>query len=159
MKIALSTLLDIPAEQAWSAVRQSRLLEHVASPLQAFEPVDPPALPEQWSDGSYLVRLRLFGWLPLGTQWIVISTLEQGPDRYRLRDDGRGALVAKWDHLITIEPITRNWCRYTDEVEVQAGFLTPAITAFAHVFYRHRQRRWRGLVAAGFKPLLQGEPA
>lgn len=159
MRITLSTLLDVSAEDAWSAVRQSQLLEHVAWPLQVFEPVQPPALPAQWSDGRYLVRPRFFGVLPLGTQWIVISTLEQGPDRYRLRDNGNGTLVSRWDHLITIEPVTGNRCRYIDEVEIEAGPLTLPIAAYAQLFYRHRQRRWRGLVASGFKPLSNGRPA
>lgn len=35
---------------------------------------------------------------------------------------------------------------YTDEIEIQAGWLTPVIWLFAHVFYRHRQRRWKALL-------------
>lgn len=46
MRIKLSTILEVPADRAWSAVGQSRLLEYVAHPLQVFEPLDPPALPQ-----------------------------------------------------------------------------------------------------------------
>jgi hypothetical protein len=37
-----------------------------------------------------------------------------------------------------------------DTVEVRAGVLTPFIWLFAQLFYRHRQRRWRALVARRF---------
>ncbi|KQN26025.1 hypothetical protein ASE86_07615 [Sphingomonas sp. Leaf33] len=159
MRIKLSTILNVPAGRAWIAVRQPRLLDFVASPIQVFEPVDPPVLPDTWSDGRYLVRPRMFGLLPMGTQWIVISALDRGPAKYRLRDNGHGSLVRRWDHVITIEPIDAQRCRYTDEVEVSAGVLTPFVAGFAHMFYRHRQRRWRQLVASDFAPLSSGAAA
>jgi len=159
MRVKLSCLLDVPAERARAEVQTSRLLDHVAWPLQAFEPVDPPVLPERWAEGRYLVRLRMLGVLPIGTQWIVITTPERGPDRYRVRDNGHGSLVSTWDHLVTIEPLSPTRCRYTDEVEVRAGVLTPFVWVVAQLFYRHRQRRWRALVASGFAALAKDRPA
>ena len=159
MRMKLSTVLDVPAERAWAEVQTSRLLEYVAWPLQAFEPLDPPALPTVWVEGQYLVRLRVFGLFAIGTQWIVITTPSRGPSKFQMRDNGRGSLVSRWDHLITIEPVSATRCRYTDELEVRAGFSTPLVWAFAQVFYRHRQRRWRGLVASAFAPLNKGKPA
>lgn len=152
-RIRCDTVLRTPADRAWAAVLRTRLLDHVAWPLQRFERVDPPSWPSVWSDGRYKVRCRLFGLVPVGEQWINISTVEAGPDRYVLRDDGRGDLAARWDHRITIRPLPGDRCRYTDEVEVEAGRLTPLVAAFAWMFYRHRQRRWRALVAADFAPL------
>ncbi|MFO7859839.1 MAG: hypothetical protein R6U41_01320 [Desulfosalsimonas sp.] len=35
---------------------------------------------------------------------------------------------------------------YTDKIEISAGLLSPLIWLFAHVFYRHRQRRWKLLL-------------
>jgi hypothetical protein len=151
--IRRSTLLDVSAARAWKAVLQPRLLDYVAYPLQVFEPLDPPRLPEFWTDGAYKVQLRLFGIVPMGVQWIVIQIVESGPDWYRLRDNGYGNLVRRWDHLITIEPLSSGKCRYTDEVDVRAGLLTPYVVTFAWFFYRHRQHRWRQLVESNFDPL------
>lgn len=159
MRVTLSTILDIPAERAFAEVETSRLLEHVAAPLQVFEPVDPPALPARWAEGSFLVRLKMFGLVPIGTQWIVITVPARGPDRYQVRDNGHGTLVSRWHHLITIEPLAADRCRYTDEVEVRAGVLTPFVWAFARLFYAHRQRRWRRLVASGFAYRTAGAAA
>jgi hypothetical protein len=159
MRVKLATTLDISAEQAWAGVQTSRLLDYVAWPLQTFEPVDPPALPEVWGEERYRVRLHLFGLIPIGTQWIVISVPSRGPERYQVRDNGHGSIVSRWDHLITIEHLSAMRCRYTDKVEVRAGLLTPFVWAFAQLFYRHRQRRWRKLVADNFEPLRGARPA
>lgn len=159
MRAALSTVLDVPADRAFAEVETPRLLEHVAAPLQPFEPLDPPALPERWIDGSYLVKLKMFGLVPIGTHWIVVTVLARGPERYQVRDNGRGTLVSLWDHLITIEPLTADRCRYTDEVEVRSGLLTPFVWAFALPFYAHRQRRWRRLVGSAFAYRSEGVTA
>lgn len=157
--IRRSMMLDISAERAWAAIQEPRLLNHIAYPLQTFKPVDPPKLPATWAESRYKVRLRLFGVVPIGEQWIVIGILERGPDRYRMRDDGHGDLVRRWEHRITIEALSSSRCRYTDEVEIDAGVLTPLVAAFASVFFRHRQRRWRALVASDFAPLASRSTA
>lgn len=147
MRLRLATALPVPAECAWELVQTSALLEHVAAPVMRFVPVEPATLPAVWSDGTYRVRPLLFGLLPLGHQWIVIGRPAVGAGFHRLRDNGRGSLARRWDHLITIEPAGADGCRYTDEVEVEAGVLTPFVWLFAQLFYRHRQRRWRALAA------------
>lgn len=153
MRLRLSTTLDVPAERAWAMVQRPCLLDHIAWPVQAFEPIDPPVLPAVWREGRYLVRLKLFGRLPISTQWIAIDLAAQGPDRYEAHDRGHGSLMSLWDHRIIIEPLSPSRCRYTDSVELHAGLLTPLAWAFSQLFFRHRQRRWRALVAADFAPL------
>jgi len=58
-------------------------------------------------------------------------------------------LIKKWDHRITIDP-SGTGTLYRDHVIIEAGVFTFFIWAFAQIFYRHRQRRWRQLVASGF---------
>ncbi len=151
MTVELTTLLDAPAERVWAEVNRPALLQHVARPLVAFRPLDPPRFPERWDERPYRVGVRLFGVLPLG--WQVVG-IRRPPDTglaRHLRDDGHSALVRRWDHLITVEPAGPGRTRYTDRVEVEAGVLTPVVWAFAALFYRHRQRRWRDLAARGFR--------
>jgi hypothetical protein len=112
-----------------------------------FIPVDDAAFESFRPGGRYEVKLRLFGIIPFGTQWIVTSTHDaDGTDwPKRLRDNGHSALISRWDHWITVMPEPNGGTHYSDEVEVSAGALTPFIWAFAQIFYWHRQRRWRGL--------------
>lgn len=150
MTIERSIVLDAPPERVWAEVQRPALLAHVARPLVAFEPVDPPAFPARWAERDYRVRVRLFGVVPLGEQVIGIERLPAEGEVRRLRDNGHSALVRRWDHLIAVAPAGPGRTRYTDRVEVEAGPLTPVVAAFARVFYAHRQRRWARLARRGF---------
>lgn len=147
VKVDLSTTIDLSPDDVWSAVQTAPLLLHVAWPLVQFAPVDSESLHNFRPGGRYQVKLRLFGFLPFGTQWIVTSMHlpEHGDWPKKLRDDGHSALIQTWDHWITVAPGPGGGTRYRDEVAVSAGVLTPFVWAFAQLFYRHRQRRWRGL--------------
>ena len=147
MKVDLSTTIDLPAEAVWAEVQTATLLMHIAWPLIRFVPLGKEPFDAFKPGGRYLVKLRLFGVLPFGTQWIVTSLNEPANGGWpkRLHDDGNGAMIRKWDHWITIEPNPDGSTSYRDEVDVSAGVLTPFIWAFAQLFYRHRQRRWRAL--------------
>lgn len=147
MKVALSTEIDLPPETVWREVQTARLLIHIAWPLVRFIPVGNEPLETFRPGGRYQVKLRLFGIVPFGTQWIVTSVQEPEAGEWPkgLRDDGHSALISKWDHWITIAPGRSGGTDYSDEVEISAGVLTPFIWAFAQLFYWHRQRRWRGL--------------
>lgn len=153
MQLTLSTLLDCPLEQAVAHVRTPRLLEHVSHPILHFAPVEssaqPPLAPhEALTEGTHWVALRLFGWLPLGRQAIVVS-YPPCTNGFALRDNGYSALIRRWDHHITLMPEGAK-TRYTDRITIEAGLLTLPVWLFAQVLYRHRQRRWRALVRSGF---------
>ena len=148
MIVDISTHLPCSFDQAVFQVRKPQLLQFVAAPLVRFTPIDPARFPDVWSEQTYWVRLQLFGLVPFGKQAIVISLLPTG-NGFALRDAGHSAIVKTWDHVITIQPNTVG-VLYRDRVEVKAGLLTPFIWVFAQLFYRHRQRRWRSLVARKF---------
>lgn len=149
MKVSRSTIIDIPPAVVWSEVQTARLLLHIAWPLMRFVPVGDQTLEHFRPGGRYQVKLRLFVILPFGEQWIVTSlhSPESGQWPKRLRDNGYSALIDKWDHWITIAPNAGGGTLYSDDVEISAGIMTPFLWAFAQVFYRHCQRRWRGLAS------------
>lgn len=148
MIVDISTPLECSVDEAVAHVKTPRLLEYVAAPLVRFRPLRPSTFPAEWSEGEYCVALRLFGFVPFGQQAIVIS-MPPTECGFAVRDNGHGALIPTWDHLITITPHAGG-CQYRDRVEVRAGLLTPFVWLFAQLFYRHRQRRWRALVAKSF---------
>jgi hypothetical protein len=150
VKIDLSTRIALPAEIVWEEVQTAALLMHIAWPLVRFAPVGSEPLDAFISGGRYQARLWLFGFLPFGTQWIVISVYEPESGNWpkRLRDNGHSAIIRTWDHRITITPNPDGTTCYRDEVDVSAGILTLGVWAFAQLFYRHRQRRWRKLAAS-----------
>jgi hypothetical protein len=150
MRFLRCTALDCSPADAIAHVRSPRLLAYVAAPWLRFEPVDPPLLPDEWEPGRYRVRMKLLGFLPLGTQVIGIRAVEQRGDRLLLHDEGTSALVRVWDHRIEISPTSDGSTRYCDRLRIEAGWRTPLIGWFARLLFAHRQRRWRRLVRSKF---------
>ncbi len=105
--------------------------------------------PDKWVEGEYRVWMLLFGWLPVGWQAIRIEMPQQASGKYVVRDNGYSRLIKRWDQWIEITA-EGTGTRYIDRVEIEAGFLTPLIWAFARLFYAYRQRRWQRLVARRF---------
>lgn len=68
-----STLLALPPEIVWSEVQKASLLMHIAWPLVRFVPAENQPIRTFKPGGRYLVKLRLFGILPFGAQWIETS--------------------------------------------------------------------------------------
>ncbi len=150
MRFARCTDLACPPSDAIAHARSPRLMEYVAAPWLRFEPVDPPALPEEWKPGRYLVRLRLLGRVSLGTQWIGIRAVEQRGLRLLVHDQGTSVRIPVWDHRIELSPADDGGTHYCDRLQIEAGWRTPFVAAFARLFFAHRQRRWRRLVRTEF---------
>lgn len=151
MKLSLETYLDAPASRVWREVKTVRLFRFVTAPVVVFRSAEPGGFPDQFVPGPHRVNMYLFGVLPMGQQILDAS---MGPDdgpTYWLRDNGRSALIKKWDHRVTVSPSNDGHTNYRDEVEIEAGILTPIIFAFAALFFRWRQHRWRVLVKRGFR--------
>ncbi len=146
--IEVTTHLKAPPARVRRELQTSRLLRYVNAGLLSFQSEHSSPLPEIWDEGVYRVRLRLFGWLPIGHQQIGIEKPGAG-DKWVVRDNGSGSIARVWDHLIFVEPDAEG-SAYTDRIRVEAGLLTPIVALFAHVQYRYRQRRWRRLVANSF---------
>lgn len=143
MNIIISTNLPMPIEWVWSKIETPNLLEYVASPILKFEPLEPQQFPSIWGESIYQVNVFFLNIIPLGRQSIVIS---KDPNKKWLLDNGSGDLAKKWKHLIAIQSIDSITTRYTDKVEIEAGFLTPVVWLFAVFFYHHRQFRWQKLI-------------
>ena len=147
MKVSRSTIIALAPETVWAEVQTAPLLMHIAWPVVRFIPANDQPLETFKPGGRYPVKLRLFGFIPFGTQWIVTSVHEPDTDNWpkRLRDNGHSGLISRWDHWITIAPHVDGGTHYSDQVDISAGIMTPFIWGFAQFFYWHRQRRWRGL--------------
>lgn len=149
MRFSLETVLAYPAEVVWREVLRPATLQYVGRPFIEFVPVEKSGFPERWAEGDCQVRMYLLGVIPMGAQRIGISLDESNAaeGEYRLRDNGDSALISKWDHRITVRALDKTRTRYRDEIEIRAGALTPFVWLFGRIFFAHRQRRWKTLVA------------
>lgn len=167
LRVCLTTTLPAPADWVAAQLQTTALFRHITAPLLRFGTMQGP-WPEHWPLGDTELRFALFGLVPMGRQTARISLhpSDDIPGAWPLlRDNGTGQLMRVWDHRITVHslpgaPGTPERTCYTDEVFVRARYLpwvmTPISAAFAWVFYRHRQRRWRKLARSHAGPQSAG---
>jgi hypothetical protein len=157
MQMQRTTIFPASPGRVWELLQRPETLLTISKPLMFFKPLDPPRLPEEWEEGEYKVRMWLFGFVPFGWQVMGVEFPDADEESgvRKLRDNGYGGLIRKWDHIIEIEPVSsaenpdEKWTKYTDRVTIDAGILTPNVWLFAKLFYAHRQRRWKQLLSAG----------
>jgi hypothetical protein len=144
MRVLVESDLPCDADRAWAAVQTTALFHEVVRPLVDVRPLPGETWPERWAVGTPLrCRSYLFGVVPLGTRTLVFESID--PAAREIRTHEHDALVRRWDHRIAVRPVGPGHCRYSDEVEIEAGLLTPAVWLFAQWLYRHRHRRWRAV--------------
>lgn len=152
-QVRIETTIDAPLAVCTAYLRTPALLRHVAAPLVGFASREPGGFPEVWSPGPHRVWMLLFGFIPLGPQTVDISHSEWDAAIVWVRDNGSGHLVRRWDHRIEMRADGPGRTHYVDQVDIDAGVLTPVVTAFAQLFYRWRQARWRALARRKFAAL------
>lgn len=156
--VTVTTDLEAPADTVWATVQTTEAFEHVTRGLVSL-----PAIRDldQFREGATISgTLRLFGVIPISRHRITLDQVD--PVRRRLRTIEGGGLIRSWIHDIEVDddPNGRpDHCRYTDRIEIDARWATPAVAAFARVFYRLRQRRWRALARVLGATTCVGRPA
>ena len=144
MRVFVESVLPCEADRAWAEVQTSDLLREVARPLIFFRPARGEKLPKRWLAGTTVRCISyLLGLIPLGLRTLLFERID--PQLREIHTRERDALVRRWDHCIRVQPLDAAHCRYSDEIEIDAGPLTSVVSVFATWFYRHRQRRWQAV--------------
>jgi hypothetical protein len=145
VKATITSELNISANDAWHLVKKSSTLTFVTKGLLSFSDCD--HFPAEWIEGSTVVsRLRFFGIISAWnhqTHFLKVSDTE-----LEIITEEKGGIVSKWKHRIKISSMNKGaTCLYTDEVEIEAGLLTPGVWWYANLLYRYRQFRWKSLIS------------
>lgn len=141
----ISTKLDCSEDELWKKIIEPASLQYVASPILSFVPIREGSLSGEWQVGTpYPLKLYFLKFIPLGQHTIQLVKIDKEANIILSRENGHLAKV--WNHTISFQENAPGVLCYTDEIEIQAGLLTPGIWLFAQLFYRHRQRRWKILL-------------
>lgn len=148
MLARISTHFACTASELWQRLSKPESLRFVASPIMGFEPIEPGVLGREWETGrDYPLQLYFLHFIPLGRHTIRLLKVDRDQNLISSRESG--LLAPVWNHDISFQEIKPGLVSYTDEIDIQAGWLTPLIWLFAQLFYRHRQRRWKVLLRKG----------
>ena len=137
MIVQKTSLFPASKETVFRKLQQLETLQMIAKPYATFEPVGETV--STWEVGSTSAyRFRLFGLITYGTHTIHILRFD--PDGVSSREGNEHVPV--WNHEIRLIEEDANHTRYTDRVEIHAGWKTVFIWLWAKAFYVHRQRKW-----------------
>lgn len=136
--IRKTSIFPSPRSEVFRRIQRLETLQAIAWPYGAFTPVKAEAdfTFSPGSTSSY--RFKLFGLIPLGIHTIHIVRFDE--DVIASREGNKHVPV--WNHTITMEMMDDAHTRYTDEVELDAGWKTIFVRLWAKGFYAHRQRKW-----------------
>ena len=137
MIIQKSSVFPAPRDVVFQNLQRPETLQAIAKPYATFEPAGSTAA--VWTAGSESSwHLRLFGFVPFGTHTIRIVRFD--PEGISSREGNQHVPV--WNHDILLVPVDENHTKYTDRVEMKAGWKTLFVWLWANAFYAHRQRKW-----------------
>ena len=123
-------------EQLWMLATDYDALGEIMQGIASFE-----GLPSgRTQTGQKLnVMVSLFGKLP--SQPYAMEVLECDDARMILRSSEHGAGVKSWHHTLTVSE-TETGSRLTDNIEIDAGLMTPVFALWAKYLYsaRHKPR-------------------
>lgn len=124
----------------WEKLQRLSSLQYIASPYASFRPVEGKGA-LIWREGEFFsLHFRLFRVIPLGVHTIRIITFDQ--KNFTIVSNESNRHVPVWNHRIILESIDVRHKKYTDQVEIEAGWKTLIVYAWAKRFYTHRQRKW-----------------
>lgn len=147
--VVRTSIFPADADTIWKKLTKLSTLQRIASPYATFKPVDGSG-DLNWQPGAvYRFRFRLFGLLPLGIHTIRVQRFDRADSIVYTEESN--PYVPVWNHTIRLERIDSGHTRYTDEVEIGAGWKTPFVCLWAKLFYAHRQRKWVRLLEAASK--------
>ncbi len=145
MFVRISSQLHCTESELWGNISKQESLKFIAAPILTFIPAGTGACNNRWEVGQvYSFKLYFLTFIPLGLHTIKIINVDYNQNSISSHESG--LLTPVWNHKISFKEITPGLVNYSDEIEIRAGWLTPFICLFAHVFYRHRQRRWQILL-------------
>jgi hypothetical protein len=145
MLVKISTTLHCTKDELWKKIIEPKSLQFVASPILTFVPQNEGGLSGEWQvDTPYPLKLYFLKIIPIGGHTIKLTKIDKETNTIISKENGQLARV--WNHTINFQEVESGQLNYTDEIEIKAGWLTLGIWLFAHIFYRHRQRRWKVLL-------------
>lgn len=147
--VHIETILPTDADRVWSAMLSPVTFLYVCKGLFGF-----PAL----SGRSEVLHLgdRGTGWLfafhliPAYRHSIEIVEVDRASRTVRTHE--HGGILKAWNHTLHVDPLDEHSSRYSDTVDIDAGFATAFVAALAVGIYRYRHRRWRKLVRRHMMP-------
>lgn len=139
MIVKIERILPASADKVWETLQYKKTFLFITRGMLGFSGSD--GWPERFTQGLNIqCRMWFMHVLPGWRHYLNVVSIDN--ESKQLVSNERGGPIRKWNHTIRIKPVSDSTSHYQDEIDIDAGPLTPVIWFYAHVFYRYRQHRW-----------------
>lgn len=143
MRVIRSSVFPATKKTVFRRLQQLKTLQYIAYPYATFTPLDGNN-EMVWEKGVITsFEFKLFGIIPYGTHNIKVLRFDIDEGIYTKESNSH---VPVWNHRIILKQLPNGKCRYTDIVDIEAGWKTVFIYLWACCFYAHRQKKWVDLL-------------
>lgn len=136
-KHKISREYPVGIETLWADILDASSLADSMKGAVSYEglPVEPV-----YEGQVIVVKLKRWGWFPLG-KW-TMEVVRRDDAEYILESREHGGIVKCYRHRLEVVPTGPDSCRYTDTLDLDAGWLTPLVLPTFKKLYeqRHDQR-------------------
>lgn len=140
--VRLSHVYEHPPQDVWRVATDLDCLKEAVRSLLVFEGMPSGAILE----GQVLdVTVSMFGLLPAQPYRMEILEFDTKALRFKSREFGMG--VQHWQHSLQVVKHAKG-AELIDEVEIEAGWRTPLIAAWARYMYKRRHNPRLKMLAA-----------
>ena len=143
LTVKKSSVFPAAKDEIFRRLQKLKTLQYIAHPYATFKSVDDTEELTWQEDSAFAFHFKLFALIPFGVHTIKVIQFDIEKGIYTQEGNKH---VPVWNHKIILEKIDENTTKYTDIVEIQAGWKTLFVYLWANSFYAHRQRKWKQLL-------------
>lgn len=143
LTVKKSSVFPAAKDEIFRRLQKLKTLQYIAHPYATFKSVDDTEELTWQEDSAFAFHFKLFALIPFGVHTIKVIQFDIEKGIYTQEGNKH---VPVWNHKIILEKINENTTKYTDIVEIQAGWKTLFVYLWANCFYTHRQRKWKRLL-------------
>lgn len=143
LTVKKSSVFPAAKDEIFRRLQKLKTLQYIAHPYATFKSVDDTEELTWQEDSAFAFHFKLFALIPFGVHTIKVRQFDIEKGIYTQEGNKH---VPVWNHKIILEKINENTTKYTDIVEIQAGWKTLFVYLWANCFYAHRQRKWKRLL-------------
>ena len=143
LTVKKSSVFPAAKDEIFRRLQKLKTLQYIAHPYATFKSVDDTEELTWQEDSAFAFHFKLFALIPFGVHTIKVIQFDIEKGIYTQEGNKH---VPVWNHKIILEKINENTTKYTDIVEIQAGWKTLLVYLWANCFYAHRQRKWKRLL-------------
>ncbi len=137
--VKITSMFPASKKEVFGLLQEFKMLSQIAYPYITFTPIndDENFL---WKEGeTFVFRVKLLGYIPFGIHKINVIEFKENT---RIYTNEQNTYVPVWNHEIVLKELGKQKTKYTDIVEIYAGWRTYFVYLWAKLFYAHRQRKW-----------------